>query len=73
MIEKEGVYLLGWKDKEGNVRTEPVGSGAFEVEDAVFSGTYTPTISGAITPEITWNGFFVSAMFNFLWWTLHAH
>lgn len=65
LIEKEGVYLLGWKDKEGNVRTEPVGSGAFEVEDAVFSGTYTPTISGAITPEITWNGFSLSAMFNF--------
>lgn len=65
LIENEGVYLLGWKDKEGNVHTESVGSGAFEVEDAVFSGTYTPTISGAITPEITWNGFFVSAMFNF--------
>lgn len=65
LIENEGVYLLGWKDKEGNVHTESVGSGVFEVEDAVFSGTYTPTISGAITPEITWNGFFASAMFNF--------
>lgn len=65
IIEEGGAYLLGWKDKEGNVHTESVASGAFEVEDAVFSGTYTPTVSGAITPEVTWNGFSLSAMFNF--------
>lgn len=65
LIEKDGTYFVGWRDKNGEVHTESIGSGVFTVEDAVFSGTYTPTISGAITPEITWNGFSLSAMFNF--------
>lgn len=65
LVEKDGTYFVGWRDKEGEVHTEPISSGTFTVEDAVFSGTYTPTISGAITPEITWNGFSLSAMFNF--------
>ena len=56
---------MGWRDKEGEVHTESYTSGSFTIEDAVFSGTYTPTISGAITPEITWNGFSLSAMFNY--------
>lgn len=65
LIEKDGTYFVGWRDKNGEVHTESVGSGTFTVEDAVFSGTYTPKVSGAITPEITWNGFSLSAMFNF--------
>ncbi len=65
LIEKDGTYFVGWRDKEGEVHTESYTSGSFTIEDAVFSGTYTPTISGAITPEITWNGFSLSAMFNF--------
>lgn len=65
LIEKDGTYFVGWRDKDGEVHTESIGSGVFTVEDAVFSGSYTPTISGAITPEITWNGFSLSAMFNF--------
>ena len=65
LIEKDGTYFVGWKDKEGEVHTESYTSGSFTIDDAVFSGTYTPTISGAITPEITWNGFSLSAMFNF--------
>ena len=65
LIEKDGTYFVGWKDKEGEVHTEAYTSGSFTIDDAVFSGTYTPTISGAITPEITWNGFSLSAMFNF--------
>ena len=62
LIEKDGTYFVGWKDKEGEVHTESYTSGSFTIDDAVFSGTYTPTISGAITPEITWNGFSLSAM-----------
>ena len=65
LVEKDGTYFVGWRDKEGEVHTESYTSGSFTIEDAVFSGTYTPTISGAITPEITWNGFSLSAMFNY--------
>lgn len=65
LIEQNGTYFLGWRDKNGEVHTESIGSGTFTVEDAVFSGTYTPKVSGSLTPEITWNGFSLSAMFNF--------
>lgn len=65
LVEQNGTYFVGWKDKGGEVHTESIGSGTFKVEDAVFSGTYTPKTSGSLTPEITWNGFSLSAMFNF--------
>ncbi len=65
LVEQDGTYFLGWKDKNGEIHTESIRSANFTQEDAIFSGTYTPTISGAITPEITWQGFTLSAMFNF--------
>lgn len=65
LIEQDGSYFVGWKDKDGNVHTESIKGGEFKVEDALFSGSYVPKISGSITPEIKWYGFTLSAMFNF--------
>ncbi len=62
---EEGHYRLGWRDRNGEVHTESYNGGVFTVEDAIFSGTYTPTISGAIVPEISWRGITLSAMFSF--------
>ena len=61
----DGYYRLGWRDKNGEVHTESYSTAVFTPEDAIFSGTYTPTISGAITPEISWRGITLSAMFSF--------
>lgn len=36
LIEQNGTFFLGWKDKNGEVHTESIGSGTFTVEDAVF-------------------------------------
>lgn len=65
IVEKDGTYFVGWKDKEGVEHTESVGSATFTVDDCVYSGSYTPKVTGAIMPEVTWNGFSLSAMFNF--------
>ncbi len=65
IVEKDGTYYVGWKDKEGQVHTESVGSATFTIDDCVYSGSSTPTVTGALMPEITWHGFSLSAMFNF--------
>ena len=66
LIEVEdGQYRLGWRDHNGELHTESYGTAVFTVDDAIFSGTYTPTVSGAITPEISWRGITLSAMFSF--------
>ncbi len=65
LVEKNGVYYVGWLDTNKEVHTENISSGAFTVEDALFSGTYTPVYTGAITPEISFYGFSISAMFNY--------
>ena len=65
LIDVDGTKFVGWKDSEGNVHTESTGSGVFTIEDCIFSGTYTPTWSGSIMPELRWNGFSLSAMLNF--------
>ncbi len=65
LIEKDGVYYVGWLDTNNEVHTENISSGAFTIEDAVFSGTYTPVYTGAITADISFYGFTLSAMFNY--------
>lgn len=65
LIDIDGTKFVGWKDTDGNVHTESTRSGAFTIADCVFSGTYTPTWSGAIMPELRWYGFTLSAMLNF--------
>lgn len=63
--EKKGQYIMTWRDHEGEIHDSSVSGGEFKIEDAVFSGCYDPKWSGSFMPEITWNGFAVSAMFNF--------
>ena len=64
MVEKDGTYYTGWEDKDGNLHVGNVAS-EFTIDDCVYSGSTTPKISGALTPQITWNGFSLEAMFNF--------
>lgn len=65
LVEKNGQYVNAWRDHNGEVHDTPISNASFTQEDAIYCGTATPTISGSLTPEITWNGFSLSAMFNF--------
>ncbi|MDE6394778.1 MAG: hypothetical protein K2K77_05490 [Duncaniella sp.] len=63
---KDGArYYASWIDNDGERQNTSTSSGEFTVDQCVFSGSLDPTISGAITPEVTWKGFSLSAMFNF--------
>lgn len=64
MAEKNGTYYTAWDDKDGNRHIGNIKS-ELTVEDCVFSGSTTPKVSGAFTPQITWNGFSLEGMFSF--------
>lgn len=63
--EKDGITYGTWTDSEGNVNTSSITSSSFKIEDCVYAGSLDPKWVGGITPEVTWNGFSLSAMFNF--------
>ena len=63
--EDNGTYYMGWRDSHGETHATSVASSDFQVEDAVYCGTLTPKFSGSLSPEITWNGFSLSALFTF--------
>lgn len=65
IMEKDGTYYMSWRDKSGEIHASSVASGEFQVEDAVYGGTMTPKITGSVSPEITWNGLSLSALFTF--------
>lgn len=64
MVEKGGGYYTSWEDKDGNLHVGNVAS-ELTVEDCVYSGSTTPKFSGAFTPQISWNGLTLEAMFAF--------
>lgn len=66
LVEKDGQWVNAWRDHNGEVYDTPISNATvFTQEDAIYCGTATPTISGSFTPELTWKGFTLSAMFNF--------
>lgn len=64
MVEKGGGYYTSWEDKDGNLHVGNVAS-ELNIEDCVYSGSTTPKFSGAITPQISWNGITLEAMFAY--------
>lgn len=63
--ENDGSYYMSWRDSNGEIHASSIASGEFQIEDAVFGGTMTPKYTGSISPEISWNGFSLSALFTF--------
>ncbi|MDE6813294.1 MAG: TonB-dependent receptor, partial [Duncaniella sp.] len=64
-VEDNGQYYMGWRDKEGEVHTSSIGNSDFKIEDAVYCGSATPTVTASLTPQLTWRGFTLSAMMAF--------
>ncbi|MBQ0023827.1 MAG: SusC/RagA family TonB-linked outer membrane protein [Prevotellaceae bacterium] len=65
MEEKNGIQTFGWYDHEGNVHYSDVASDEFKPEDAVYCGSLDPKHTVSFTPEVTWNGFTLGAMFAY--------
>ena len=60
-----GIQFFGWRDHNGNVHYTDTGTEEFLPADAVYSGSLDPKVSASLTPELTWNGFSLTAMFAY--------
>lgn len=60
-----GNLSYGWYDSKGQIHASDIASGEFTPADVVFSGGLDPKVAASLTPEITWKGFSLSALFSF--------
>jgi TonB-linked SusC/RagA family outer membrane protein len=64
-IDKNGNQQANFKKKDGTLSDVPSFEDGFKPEDAVFSGGLDPKLTANFTPEISYKGFTLSAMFVF--------
>ena len=65
MVTEDNMQYFSWKDADGEIHISDINSEEFRVEDAVFSGGLDPKYMASFTPEITYGGFSLSAMFSY--------
>lgn len=59
------IQTITWYDHEGEVNKSNLTSSSFTPEDGVYCGSLDPKVMSSFTPEITWRGFSLSAMFSY--------
>lgn len=59
------LQYMKWYKHDGGESSAFISSKDFTVEDAVYSGSLDPKWVGSFTPEVTWNGFTLSAMLSY--------
>jgi TonB-linked SusC/RagA family outer membrane protein len=65
VTDEDGNQVYSWYDHDGNVQTADIRTGTFTPADIVCSGTLDPKVTASFTPEFTWKGFTLSALFSF--------
>ncbi len=65
MVSDGDIQYFSWYDANGEVHTSDISSEDFTVEDAVYCGGMDPKYMASFTPEITYAGFSLSAMFSY--------
>lgn len=63
--EKAGIQYFGWKDAQGEVHYSDINGEDFTPADVVYSGSLDPKTAVSFSPELTWKGFSLAAMFSF--------
>lgn len=64
VTDENGNQQVSWRKADGSVVTSWIMTESFKPEDIIFSGGLDPKYVGSFTPEITWQGFSLSAMFS---------
>ena len=59
------LQIITWRGADGKVHLSDTSGSDFKVEDAVYSGSLDPKVMSSFTPEITYGGFSLSAMFTY--------
>ena len=63
--EGSNIQTINWYGADGEKHASEVYSSDFKIEDAVYSGSLDPKVMSSFTPEITYAGFSLSAMFSY--------
>lgn len=62
---ENGIQYITWRDHKGEIHQSEVSSADFTPEDAVYCGSLDPKITMNFTPQLSWKGFTISAMFSY--------
>ena len=65
VIDDAGIQQVSWRKADGSIQIASVGESTFTPEDIVFSGGIDPKYTANLTPELTWQGFSLSAMLSY--------
>ncbi len=65
MKEVKGIQYFGWIGADGTVHYSDINTEEFTPQDVVYSGSLDPKVSASFVPQLSWNGFSLSAMFAF--------
>ncbi len=65
LVNEDNIQYFGWYDAKDEVHTTEITSDEFTVEDIVYSGSLDPKYMASFTPELTYKGFTLSAMFSY--------
>lgn len=63
--EADGLQFVTWRDHLGEIHNTEISSSDFTVDDAVYCGSLDPKVTASLTPQITYAGFTLSAMFSY--------
>lgn len=59
------IQMINWRGADGKEHASEIYSSDFTVDDGVYSGSLDPKVMSSFTPEITYAGFSLSAMFSY--------
>ncbi|MBR5350232.1 MAG: SusC/RagA family TonB-linked outer membrane protein [Prevotella sp.] len=62
---EKGMQYITWEGHDGTIHNTPLDSDEFTIEDGIYCGSLDPKVMSSFTPEITYAGFSLSAMFSF--------
>jgi len=63
--KESNMQYVCWRDHNGEVHQSEIYSDDFSIDDAIYSGSLDPKFTSSFTPELTYAGFSLSAMFSF--------
>ena len=65
MKEMGGIQYFGWQGADGTIHYTDINTEEFTPADIVYGGSLDPKVSASLTPQLTWKGFSLSAMFAY--------
>lgn len=65
MKDIEGIQYFGWYDANNEIHYSDINTEEFTPNDVVYSGSLDPKVTASLMPQLSWQGFTLSAMFAF--------